>query len=352
MEFLNGTFTCGGHFGTIQVQTDRGFQFFIPNPRWKKLKILRSHLQPLSRVNFHSFFPHSIPKMTSYAPGTIFRSFNADKSAHNTAILLKDGRVLELKNADGSPKKTHATYDAWVAERGTDATIETDASKASGVVFTSDTHGFHVDAALLTEYGTTQWPVWCYRILAECAPKLLTREDVKTVFNKLVETIEKYKSEFSCGKYYANSKYSKVEFYDPANLRYRADYPLKGMPGMFAWEWSPQNGWTAEMYAAAKADIGAAYAALYELISADVCPFLEKKHGLLSAKMKLKEELGFLNYFARRVRTIQFREYAAKATYERHLRYIKMDMERAEKSLKERQDKVADLEAKVKKYSE
>lgn len=262
-----------------------------------------------------------------HAPGTVFRSYNADRSAHNTAVLLKDGRVLELKNADGSPKKTHDTYAAWLSERGIVAdAIETDTSKATGIVITTDTHGFNVNLKDLPQYGTLLWPVWCYRIIAEAAPQLLDDAAVKDAFNNLTAISEKHKSELNYSHWY-----SKEDYYNPAHLTYREEFAMKGMKGMFGWEYFPRNGWTKEMYAAAKTEIGAAYTILYNLIAPAVRPFLEKKFGLAEETKKLKKALQQINHMAKREQKIQRKEYAAKRAYEWRMKMITEEKEKVAK---------------------
>jgi hypothetical protein len=267
--------------------------------------------------------------MSSHAPGTLFRSYNADRSAHNTAVLLKDGRVLELKNADGSPKKTQESYAAWLAERGVVAdAVETDTTKATGIVIsnTDQPHGFHVNLKEMPQYGSLTWPVWCYRVIAEAAPSLLENAAVRTAFNNLADICEKHKAELSYARHH-----TKDDFYNPTYLKYREDLPMKGMDVHFYWESVAQqrNGWTREMYAAAKEEIGAAYTVLYELIAPQVRPFLEKKHGLIEATKKLKDAKSWLTHYDKKERELHYKESYALRTYQYKMDRIKKEKEYA-----------------------
>jgi hypothetical protein len=54
-------------------------------------------------------------------PGTLFRIYKKDSTAHYTAVLLKDGSVLEVKNPDTSNKKEKfASVALWREARGAD----------------------------------------------------------------------------------------------------------------------------------------------------------------------------------------------------------------------------------------
>ena len=286
---------------------------------------------------------------STHAPGTLFRSYNADRSAHNTAVLLKDGRVLELKNADGSPKKTHESYAAWLAERGVVAdTVETDTAKAAGIVIpnTDQPNGFHVNLKGMREYGSLAWPVWCYRLIAEAAPSLLDNPAVKVAFNTLADICEKYKPELSYARHH-----TKDDFYNPTYLKYKEDYPMKGMDAHFYWESASQqqqrNGWTKEMYAAAKQEIGAAYTVLYHLIAPQVCPFLEKKHGLIEATKKLKDAKSWLTHYDKKERLLHYKESYALRSYQYKMDHIKKEKEYAARRKAEYESAYAAAQIKI-----
>lgn len=49
-----------------------------------------------------------------YPTGTTFRYFLSDSVKHYTAVMLKDGRVLEVKNPDSTEKETYEDLDEWL----------------------------------------------------------------------------------------------------------------------------------------------------------------------------------------------------------------------------------------------
>ena len=51
--------------------------------------------------------------MSTYAPGTLFR-INIEGSRY-TSVLLKDGKVLEVKNPINSKKTLYDSVQAWCA---------------------------------------------------------------------------------------------------------------------------------------------------------------------------------------------------------------------------------------------
>jgi hypothetical protein len=280
--------------------------------------------------------------MSSYKPGTIFRAYNADKSTHNTALLLKDGRVLELKNADGSHKKTYDSYESWCVEKAIDATIETDTSKAAGVVIGKDTHGFNVCLD-----DNESWFPWCYRMMCESAPQLLENDAVKDAFNSLVAICEKH-SEFRSGKWV-----HKTEYYNQGNLCYYDYMPIKGMIGQFRTEFMPNDpsGWTKEMYATARKEIGEAYKKLYDLIAPDVKPYMEKQYTLIQKKNKLKLEKKLVRCYERKAHELNWKEECLTRSYVYKLEQLKKDKERVAKYIEEHNTIIATTLERIKSLS-
>ena len=147
--------------------------------------------------------------MPSYAPGTIFRIYSADKSKHYTAVLLKNGKVLETKNPDVTHvdkaiaqtqaqaqtqvKKTFDTLDEWLLNHdATEDTVHIDKSKGSGVVIGSDTHGFNYPPENTQSFN---WIQWCYSIVLEAAPHLLQSDKFRSEYNGMVDLCYKHQHE-------------------------------------------------------------------------------------------------------------------------------------------------------------
>jgi hypothetical protein len=130
--------------------------------------------------------------MTSYAPGTLFRLYTNDetqsisfptKPKHYTAVLLKDGKVLEVKNPDTGLKNTFDSLEVWQSSRP-DCTLKADESKSSGVLIGYDTSSFNYPTEKHSAY---KWVQWCYSIVKEAAPQLLNSEEFKLAYNNMVE---------------------------------------------------------------------------------------------------------------------------------------------------------------------
>ena len=129
--------------------------------------------------------------MATYAPRTLLRLFNDDKTAHTTATVLKDGSVYDVKF-----RSKHASVDEWKANSVSfTGELTVDASKAMGVVIT-DTHGF--------EYPSKNaYANWVFEILSELAPHLLTNEAVRNAHQKFIDACKKYASNIRFyGSYY------------------------------------------------------------------------------------------------------------------------------------------------------
>lgn len=118
-------------------------------------------------------------KMATYAPRTLLRLFNDDKTAHTTATVLKDGSVYDVKF-----RTKHASVDEWKSNSVSfTGELTADDSKAMGVVITN-THGF--------EYPTLNpYADWVFEIITELAPHLLTNEAVKNAHQKFIDACKK-----------------------------------------------------------------------------------------------------------------------------------------------------------------
>lgn len=110
--------------------------------------------------------------MTTYAPRTLLRHYNADKTDHITAVVLNDGKIFDISN-----KKTYESFDEWNVDRDQGGNMTIDTSKSEGVVIPSDWKGF------TNSKGYTPHTDWIYRTMAEFTPHLLEREDIKNTFN-------------------------------------------------------------------------------------------------------------------------------------------------------------------------
>ena len=110
--------------------------------------------------------------MTTYAPKTLLRLYNPDKTAHVTGVVLKDGRIYEITG-----KKLYDSFEIWNIERNQGGELTVDASKAEGVVVSDDWKGF------INSKGYTPHTDWIYEMMLEYTPQLLEREDIRNAFN-------------------------------------------------------------------------------------------------------------------------------------------------------------------------
>ncbi len=118
--------------------------------------------------------------MATYAPRTLIRLFNDDKTAHTTGVVLKDGSVYDTKF-----RSTHSSVDEWKSNSVSfTGELTVDASKAMGVVITN-THGF--------EYPTLNpYADWVFEIITELAPHLFTNEAVRNAHQKFIDACKKH----------------------------------------------------------------------------------------------------------------------------------------------------------------
>lgn len=261
--------------------------------------------------------------METHAPGTVYRTPVID-GQHYTAVLLNDGQLLEVKCALPTSGGTHRFADlaSWTTERAINkSTLIIDTSKAYGVVIKAEeTHGFK-HAKLVPEiYSGQNWHHWCYKILAEGAPHLLTNATVRDAFNALVNVMAEYKDHI--GGYLGF--HQKAAYYNPATLfstRHVNDFG--GIP-LYCNYGSYSNRKPNEFYTKMKETFKATYLAFYSLIKDDLTPFLQKRH----------EQMKRLEKQSRLKRTIKHLE-KKKAQLEDSLEGYKRVLDRLTKELAE-----------------
>ncbi len=263
-------------------------------------------------------------KMSSYNPGTLFRVYTADKSKHYTAVLLKDGQVLEVKNPDTGKKETFPSFTMWRASHGaTEEDVKVDNSKSSGVVIGSDTSGFNYPPAFGRVY---RWAQWCYSIVKEAAPQLLKSEEFKLAYNNMVELCTKHIQELTDWRNYSPA----MNRYNPDNIlispkgQYRAE--MSGFPGCFQYRYynhSPYSGpghkrYTKEDYDKAASEIGAAYVAIVNIIKPEI-------EGYMSKKYKIAKTVNDISYRRSAIKRYEKKLSALQGTIDCYKSYIQKD---------------------------
>ena len=151
----------------------------------------------------------------SYAPGTIFRIYTSDKTYHFTVVLLKNGKILEVKNMSVAKKQTFPSLTMWrTFHSATEEEVQVDTSKCSGtVIMDSIADGFNYPKENHTAY---KWIQWCYSIVKEAAPHLLNSEEFKLAYNNMVDICNQYKNDLS----HIYSTRRDINYYSPDNIKY------------------------------------------------------------------------------------------------------------------------------------
>jgi hypothetical protein len=256
----------------------------------------------------------------TYAPGTLFRiypkgesltsPYTADNSKHYTALLLKDGQVLELKNPDSNKKETFPSFTMWRASHGaTEDEVKVDASKGSGVVIGSDTNGFNYPPAFGRVY---RWVQWCYSIVKEASPQLLKSEEFKLAYNNMVELCNKHIGELTDWRNYTGmNRYNTDNILICPKGQYRGE--MCGFPGQFQYQYyshSPYSGpgykrYTTTDYAEASAEIGAGYVAIVNIIKPEIESYMTKKYNIHKTQKNISQLKAHIKRLEKKAAALQ-----------------------------------------------
>jgi hypothetical protein len=247
--------------------------------------------------------------MYSYNPGTMFRIYAADNSKHYTAVLLKDGQVLEVKNPDTGKKETFPSLTMWRASHSaTEEDVKVDASKSSGIVIGSDTSGFNYPTE---KYSAYRWIQWCYSIVKEAAPQLLNSEEFKTAYNKMVELCTKHKQELSEWRNYNTG----MNRYHPINIHIATKNQYPGeFPGRFHYQYysySPYSEpghkrYTATDYTEAGNELAAAYVAIVNIIKPEIESYMTKKYNIAETENDIRYRRSAIKRYEKKVSKLQY----------------------------------------------
>jgi hypothetical protein len=244
----------------------------------------------------------------AFAPGTLFRARLSDNSKHYTAVLLKNGKVLEVKNPDTGVKSTFDSVELWQASHP-DCLLEFDASKGSGIVIVdSDINGFNYPT---DNSRHLSWVKWLYQMVGEAAPQLLKSEEFRTLYNQMVEVCTKHKQELS----HWNYRFSGKERYYSANLKGKAHISDKwsGYPGYFYNEnyyYSQYLGpghkrYSKEDYEAARQEIVAVYTKIYDFVHPLISDYMTKKDNILKTQRKISETKASIKRSQKKIENLQ-----------------------------------------------
>jgi hypothetical protein len=223
--------------------------------------------------------------MTTYAPRTLLRIFNDDKTAHITGVILKDGSLFGITD-----KKTYESVDVWKAGSTMKGEMTVDVSKAAGYVLPLDSNGFEVLESVPHSF-------WIYNKIVQYTPHLLECEDVKTAFNTYNGVLcDKILCYNIC--VYPPSNYQAKY----ANLISPDEYMTRGMPFGYVRSTYP-NGKTRCQFTK-KLDIEhltSVYTPLYDLIKTDLIPHITKCKEDYVKKMTVSRNKRLLIVYRRRI---------------------------------------------------
>lgn len=244
----------------------------------------------------------------NYPVGTMFRYYNADKSAHHTVVMLKDGSVLETKNPNGVryDASKFSSLSAYEETRGFSRdSCETDTKKANGIIIGSDTHRFNYPRI---RQDHTQWAQWLYSILAEGTPHLLQNEELRNAYNEFVAACEEGKKDLR-----SNMWHSRRYYYSP---KYLKDTEWNNYSGSRKWEglclrfWNEEYNYRSSPYTQAqyneiRGKLLAAYKKIYAIVEKDVTAFLTKMNNKAELQAKIARNKYLEGVVKRRIQKLE-----------------------------------------------
>ncbi len=267
-----------------------------------------------------------VASATTYLPGSLFRYYKED-GTHYTAVLLKDGRVLEVKNPETKEKTKFASLAEWKEIRGfAEDKIQLDTERTT----TNSANGGTGDSSLKMKYPRNSKKIncqlrWYYDMMKECNPAMLDNEEIIKAYNALVDVCHKYYDDL-----YPSYMYSRK--------CYKYLYDLFMYTGQS--QWNKWAGFQAcfpcenDYYGAKKTNINfdvareeilACYKTFYDLVHKDLHSYMEKKE---KERSTLKRIERYKAYIAKIERSIQ----KATSRYEVSLTYYKNELKKLEKS--------------------
>ena len=238
------------------------------------------------------------PKGTSvaangHANGTIYRFYPDSRDSHYTAVQLRTGGILEVKNPAAAPhtKTPFASVEEWIeARKGTLNTLETDTSRVAGRAAakavgasappTVDKGGFTVP-----KYAVhfNKWLIWCYEMIEEAAPDLLASDAVKTAYNNLVAACAKHTPDLRFTHFSTKGKHRYEQHFNWMDSPY---YAWKGMPVIMKDEarwYTPKE----DSFEPVRKELTPLYKALYDLVGQQLRTHVEAYNAVKSAKRRI-----------------------------------------------------------------
>jgi hypothetical protein len=218
----------------------------------------------------------------------MFRLYTADHSKHYTGVLLKDARLLEVKNPDTNTKTIYSSLEEWQLQYP-GLSLSTDEVQANKRL--PERHGFNCPTSSDNSYA---WVIWCYSIICEGAPDLLKNQELKDAYNTMVDVCTDYKDNI-----YHGSTFKGPMRYAPENIRLRTtktDSSKKEVPDLLqgycgslshTYEW----GSTYEScdYHKYGDTVGNAYRKIVEIIKPALEEYMRKMFRIASTKAEISK---------------------------------------------------------------
>jgi hypothetical protein len=265
-----------------------------------------------------------VASATTYLPGSLFRYYKED-GTHYTAVLLKDGRVLEVKNPETKEKTKFASLAEWEEVRGcTDDKIQVDTERRPSR--TATTEESNVMKYPRNNKTVNRQLRWYYDMMKECNPEMLDNEEIIKSYNALVDVCHKYYNEL-CPSYHFSRKCYKYSTNLLSNSAYSQWNKWCGFPAEFSSESYYYGTKKSTMnFDEARQEILACYKPFYDLVHKDLHAFMQKKQKEIETLDKIKSYRAKITKTERTIERITRR-------YAYNLTHYKNRLEELEKSL-------------------
>jgi hypothetical protein len=289
------------------------------------------------------------------SPGTLYRIFTADRSKHYTAVLLKDGKLLEVKNPDGGEKVMFDSLDLFKEARLTEGGVVESMDKVTackerkekvdrGEVCAS---GKKVRAKKIRcpnkKYEWSKWLLWVYSMMKEGLRYLLTNEEVIDAYNNYGKILYKYGEELcgntsKSGKYYRYNQYNIINPKDGVVVTH--PYNTNGPQIWFKKYFGTESAkYSKEDYNRMREEINAGYAELHKHIGQPLLDYINKVNTIDTLRRDIRYHNRVKSLYGRRLTNLQNR-------YTYDLEYLTNIMTNTTKKLEDAEKKLAELIAK------
>lgn len=258
-----------------------------------------------------------------YTIGSLLRIFTADRSKHYTAVVLKDGKLLEVKNPETTERTMFESVEKYLELRLVDgATLEVsdketvvkerkEKVKVEGVK--SKKNKIRCPKA---SGPWSNWIRWCYSIMKEGARDLLSNEDVIVAYNTYAKILFKYKDELSTDQTFTRKYYR----YNLTNITETSKeiVNIGSTWGLGAQFWftngkgynasvPEEKRYTLDDFKRIRAEIKAAYVELHALVAEPISTYIKNYTTRKKCQDDLKYQLRVKHIYERKLQTIQDR---------------------------------------------